>query len=325
MDNIRQIVLQEENEARYSRKFIDQYITDEVTNSTLMQEKIVQGVLMLEEYVTKQYSYESKNKRIAQLKDLDLTELVTNIFIGVAYFQKPELYTSVTAQMAGRLGFSDKAEAITTVAEIMAILCATDAYDITKVNKMASLMLVSRVPLTNALIKFIEESQYLPPMVCVPNELVNNYSSGYLGHNDSLILGKGNHHDGDICLDVLNLVNKVALKLDTQFLSTVEEDPTKEFTVEWAHKKAAEKGNSITNAEAKARVTKAIEQWHSFKKQSYQFYSLMNSQGNEFYLTNKVDKRGRIYSQGYHINTQGTSFKKAMVELSNEELVTGMP
>jgi len=51
----------------------------------------------------------------------------------------------------------------------------------------------------------------------------------------------------------------------------------------------------------------------------------MVSQGNEFYLTNKVDKRGRIYSQGYHINTQGTSFKKAMIDLAHEELVTGMP
>jgi DNA-directed RNA polymerase len=47
--------------------------------------------------------------------------------------------------------------------------------------------------------------------------------------------------------------------------------------------------------------------------------------GNHFYLTHKVDKRGRIYACGYHINTQGTAFKKAQLELVNEEIVTGVP
>jgi hypothetical protein len=163
-------------------------------------------------------------------------------------------------------------------------------------------MLVSRIPLSSALIKFVENSSYLPPMVCEPLELTTNYCSGYLSHKDSLILGKSNHHDGDICLDVLNTINIIALRLDTQFLSKVEEDPTFELD-----------------------TPEKIEAWMQFKRQSYSFYSLMNSQGNEFYLTNKVDKRGRIYSQGYHVNTQGTSFKKASIELANEELVTGMP
>jgi DNA-directed RNA polymerase len=44
-----------------------------------------------------------------------------------------------------------------------------------------------------------------------------------------------------------------------------------------------------------------------------------------FHLTHKVDKRGRIYSQGYHVNTQGAAFKKAMIELAKEELIEGVP
>ena len=301
MDTIKQIVLQEENEKRYSRKHIDSYILAEISANPVMQDKILQGVVLLEEYRTKSY-YESKNKRIAQLKNLDMVDVVTDILVGIAYYQRPELYTSVTAQMAGRLNLSDKTEAITTVAEIMAILCATDAYDITKADKMASLMLVSRIPLSVELIKYIDNSSYLPPMVCVPLNLVNNYSSGYLSHVDSLVLGSGNHHDGDICLDVLNTINAVALKLDTQFLSTVEEEPTFELDTQ-----------------------DKIDQWGRFKKQSYNFYSLLVKQGNEIYFTHKVDKRGRIYSQGYHLNPQGTSFKKAMLELANEEVITGVP
>lgn len=301
MSTIKQIVLQEENEKRYSRKHIDGYIREEIAANPDMQSKITEGVSLLTDYINGTY-YASKMARIEQIKNLDLTDLVTDLFVGVAYFQREELFTSVTAQMASRLKFSDKTEAIKTIAEVMAVLCQTDAYDIFKADKMASLAVISRIPLSTKLLHYIANSAYLPPMVCEPMELENNFSSGYLTHNDSLILGTGNHHDGDICIDVLNTINKVALQLDTAFLSTVEEEPT--FELDTAEK---------------------IANWDAFKRQSYSFYALMAEQGNEFYLTNKVDKRGRIYAVGYHITTQGTAFKKAMIELAHEELIEGMP
>lgn len=301
MTTMKQILFQEENEQRYSRKHIDGYIREAIQNSPDMQARMQRGVELINDYIGAEY-YESKMKRIAQLDGLDIPTLVLDMFVGVAYCLKEELFTSVTAQMASRLKFSDKTEAIRTVAELMAVLCQTDAFDIAKVNKMASLMVISRIPLEDKLLEFIKDSAYLPPMVCEPLELTNNFSSGYLSHNDSLILGTGNHHDGDICLDVLNTMNKVALQLDTDFLSTVEEEPT--FDLDTAEK---------------------MQQWLIFKKQSYEFYTLMARQGNNFYLTHKVDKRGRAYCSGYHISTQGTSFKKACINLAREELVTGAP
>src|SRR5690606_31567889 len=125
-------------------------------------------------------------------------------------------------------------------------------YDIDKADKFASLTVVSRIPLSQTTINFIADSEYLPPMVCEPRTLKSNFSSGYLTHNDSLILGKGNHHDGDICLDVLNKMNQVSLKLSEEFLSSVEENPTFEV---------------VTQDQQ--------DQWDHFKLQSYRFYSLM--------------------------------------------------
>jgi hypothetical protein len=266
-----------------------------------MVAKLTQGYDLVQKYMDGSY-YESKQKRIAQLRNMDVKAMVMDIFVGIAYCLKPELFTSVSAQLAARLKFSDRKEAITTVAELMAVLCITDAFDICKEDKMSSLMVVSLIPLPAKVVEFIENSQYLPPMVCSPLELTHNYSSGYLTHNDSLILGTGNHHDGDICLDVLNLMNNVALKLDTDFLSTVEEEPTFELDSQ-----------------------EKTDLWNEFKRQSYQFYKLMVDCGNRLYLTHKVDKRGRIYSCGYHITTQGTAFKKAQIELAHEEIVTGAP
>ncbi len=301
MEPIRQVILQEMNEQRYNRKHIDAKIKDFITNDTETSNKVFMGVMLVEKYMAGQY-YESKMKRIAQLQQLDIPDLVLEIFIGVAYCMRDELFTSASAKIAARLKFSDKVEAIATVAELLAVLCQTDAFDIDKADKMASLTIVSRMNLPANLVDFIENSEYLPPMVCKPLKLTHNYSSGYLTHNDSLILGTGNHHDGDICLDVLNTMNGVALKLDTEFLSTVEEEPT--FELDSQEKE---------------------DLWRDFKTQSYKFYSLMVQCGNKFYLNHKVDKRGRIYCSGYHITTQGTAFKKASIELAHEEIVTGAP
>ena len=301
METMRDIVLQEMNEQAFNRKHIDTKIRAAIEANPDMLNKVSQGVELVKAYLAGTY-YESKMKRIAQIQQLDVHALVMDIFIGVAYVRRPELFTSVSAQMAARLKFSDRVEAITAVAELLAVLCQTDAYDITKENKQASLMLVSCIPLPDKLIEFIDGSEYLPPMVCEPLKLLHNYSSGYLTHNDSLILGSGNHHDGDLCLDVLNTMNSVALKLDTEFLSKVEEEPTFELDTQ-----------------------DKVNMWDSFKKQSYRFYVMLAKQGNRFYLTHKVDKRGRIYACGYHINTQGTAFKKAQLELADEELVTGVP
>ena len=300
MDTIKQIIQQEINEKRYNRKHIDARIREEIAASSFYVDRMNEGVMLIENYMAGTY-YDSKMRRIQQLKNLDIPTLVLEMFVGVAYCLKPELFTSVTAKMASRLKFSDKTDAITTVAELMAVLCMTDAFDIMKADKMASLMVVSRIHLSEETIEFIKDSEYLPPMVCVPKELENNYASGYLTHNDSLILGSGNHHDGDICLDVLNTMNQVALSLDTEFLSKVEEEPTFELDSQDKH-----------------------DLWKKFKRQSYEFYSLIVHCGNRFYLTHKVDKRGRIYASGYHISTMGTAFKKASINLAKKEIVTGV-
>lgn len=323
METMRDIALQELNEYRFNRKHIDGKIRQAIEADPAIKAKITQGVELIEAYMAGQY-YDSKMRRIAQLEHLDLPTLVMDIFTGIAYVLKPELFTSVTAQMASRLKFSDKAEAITTVAELLAVLCVTDAFDIIKQGKLDSLMVMSRITLPESLLVFIENSIHLPPMVCEPKELTSNFTSGYLTHNDSLILGSGNSHDGDICLDVLNTINRVALKLDTDFLSQVEEEPN-EITPEKIIAKAMKNGKHLSMADAKERVRLALENWDNFKTQSYEMYRLMVQQGNKFWLTHKVDKRGRIYSVGYHIHTQGTAFKKASIELHKQEIVEGVP
>ncbi|WP_289101010.1 hypothetical protein [uncultured Marinobacter sp.] len=290
------------NEYTFSRKFIDGYILKEIESNPDMIAKVNHGVQLLTDWLAKDHGYASKNHRLAQLADIDLEELVKQLFVGVAYCQTPELFTSVTAMLAGRVKFDDKADSILTVAEIMSVLCLTDAFDIIKGEASDSLVIQSNIPLSDQLLRYVVQSGYLPPMVCEPEHVSSNYDSGYLTHNDCLILGKANGHSGDICLDVINKQNSVALKLDLDFLKTVEEEPAHDLD-----------------------TPEKAQQWAEFKRQSYQRYLLIAQQGNQFWLTNKVDKRGRLYSQGYHITTQGSGFKKAMIEFAEEEIVEGVP
>jgi hypothetical protein len=293
--------IQRSNEYLLSKKHIHRWIDKAIRDDPEMEAMVFDAVARLEEWIAEDH-YPSKQLRLVQLKQLDLEQLVRDIFIRTAYFQKPELFVSVTSQLAVHLQFDERSDSARTIAEVCAVICWAGAFSITKASDDASLMLVNNLDLPEDLLTAIRRSLYLPPMVCEPGIVQSNYESAYLTHNDSLILGKGNSHAGDICLDVINTQNQVALQLDTDFLSSVEEEPTHEL-----------------------ETLEQKQQWDQFKYDSYCVYTMLAEQGNRFWLTNKVDKRGRLYCQGYHATSQGSAFKKSMIELADAEVVTGVP
>lgn len=292
---------QENIEKHYGRHFIDSYLDTAIRENPDTEAKVHQGIRLLEDWISEDY-YQSKANRLAQLERHNLEQLVRDIFVGICYCQTPELFVSVTAQLANKIHLDDKEDAIRTTAEVVAVLCHTNAFDIIKPDVQAQLLLQSCIPLPSRLLESIQRAEYLPPMVCPPELITGNYQSGYLTLNDSLILGKGNGHTGNLCLDVINNQNQVPMALAVDFLLAVPEEPTHELDT---------------------MPKKAL--WDDFAKTSRELYQLINNIANRFYLTNKVDKRGRLYAQGYHITPQGTAYKKAMIEFAEQEVVEGVP
>lgn len=294
--------MQRANEYRFARHHIDKYMRDYVLADVEVQPLLDKGVELLTEWVARTFSYESKNIRISGLRGMNLRELVIDVIVASAYCQHEELFTSFTARMAGVLGWDDKKSSITTIAEITAVLCETDLFDLTQANRFGSWNIISNITLSLQLQEYIANCAYLPPLVHPPKKLRHNKDTPYLTiGQDSVILNKG-HHSDDVCLDVLDSKNSVALSLDLVFLSTVEEMP-----------------NSELDSPEKQTM------WLNQKRQSHEFYLLMAGQGNKFYLHHKYDKRGRIYANGYHISTQGAPYKKAMLEFSHKQVVTDVP
>lgn len=295
------IDLQETNERRFSRKHINDYIRTFILEDKHCLKVLHKTIDEVKAWLNAKH-YPKKTARLAELAKLDIRELVLDLLVHITYYQEPELFTGVTGQMAYRMGFVEKRESIQTVAECLAVMCEGNGFDIFKESKQSSMMLVSTLPLPRALEEAIDRSTYLPPMVCEPNKVTNNFESGYLTHNDCIVLGKANGHTGDLCLDVINTQNSNVYQMDLDFLCTVEEEPTHEI-----------------------KDRQSLVNWNEFKAQSYELYTLLAQQGNRFWFTHKVDKRGRLYSQGYHLNPQGTAFKKAMLELKHKETVKGVP
>lgn len=290
------------NERRFARQHIDGYLRDYIASDVELVTAVCKGVELLYQWVNGYFSYESKRVRVSALKTMDLTELVMDIAVGSAYCRAPELFTSFTAQMAGKLGFDDKLDSIKTVAEITAVLCETNLFDLIKNDRFDSWKIQSNIELDLRLQEFIKNSCFLPPLVMQPKILKHNKDTPYLTiGQESRILNKG-HHNEDICLDVINKKNATELCLDVEFLCRVEETP-----------------NSPLDSPEK------VTAWNDMKVQSYEFYHLMVAQGNRFHLDHKPDKRGRLYAMGYHISTQGSPIKKAMIELAKKEVVTGVP
>lgn len=308
------------NERQFNRKHIDGYIRREIFEGTenLLPE-VAQGVELLKLWASEQY-YESKAVRVHHLMQMDLEKLVTEIFVGVMYFQAETPFVNAIGQLASRLGFDDKRDSVQTIAEVLAVLTETDVFDLIKRHVNSPIQIQCNIQFSEELSNFIAYSCYLPPLVCEPRKLTNNRSTAYYTHeSDSLILGGGfNHHDGDICLDVLNTRNAVPLSLDTEFLSAVEEEPTHDLD-------SIESDEDLSDWQVAEMIRKQKDNWDVYKEQSYYFYSLMVNQGNRFYISNKYDKRGRMYACGYHITPQGTSFKKAMINLADQEPVSGVP
>lgn len=156
----------------------------------------------------------------------------------------------------------------------------------------------------------LRQYQYLPPMIVPPLEVRAdgvNRGSGYITvQTDSLVL-KDNHHNGDLAVDSLNRFNKVALSINTNIVKGIRNS--------WKHIDKPKDGENFQDYQARVKA------FEKYERDSFYTIALMVEMGNRFYLTHKVDKRGRTYAQGYHITTQGNVWSKAILELADKELV----
>lgn len=154
----------------------------------------------------------------------------------------------------------------------------------------------------------LERYQYPLPMVVEPKEVKSNTDTGYFTIRSSIIL-KDNHHEDDICLEHINEMNRIKLRINHDVARMVQN--------QW---KGLDKPKDDETYEDYQKRVRAFEKYDRTAKDVMQMVEISSRDG-EFYLTHRYDKRGRCYSQGYHINYQGNSWNKAVIEFAKGEIV----
>lgn len=305
-------------EQAFSRKGIKQVVLDYMLTIPEAIATIDQGVELIKNWCESDSSYASKQTRKDHISQMDLNELVTDVYVRIASLTSETTLNNLASQMAPLLGFDDTRVGIQACAEIIAVLCDTNFYNLVKPHINSSIYVHCNFILPDEMVAYIERACYLPPLLTKPKVLSDNRSSGYLTvKGDSLILGGGhNHHNDPIALDVLNIMNSYKLCLNEYILDNLEELPTNDLD---DIKEAP--GKPMTEVEKMRAISQQKKNWERHLEQSAYFYNHLRINNNAFYITNKYDKRGRVYSQGYHINPQGASYKKAIVDLYDKEVV----
>lgn len=256
---------------------------------------------VLQDYLNQDY-WDSKNERLAIIKTFDLQTVILDVLtslILIADDYMPLISVCSAKQIKGM----NKVQSATTMGEILHCI---DTTELILWDKPKGKILVrSNMALSDDLERRLNIMCVLPPMMTKPRKLTHNKSSAFLTiNNDSLILGyKENHHDECISLDVLNTLNSQALCLDLDICYKFEKEFTSDFDIDTDEYKNQKK-----------TYDKAKEQFEFFRD---------NLADSAIFFTHKVDKRGRVYSQGYQMNTQGTSYEKACINLKTKEYVTG--
>ena len=153
----------------------------------------------------------------------------------------------------------------------------------------------------------LDRFQFPLPMVIKPEPVKDNFDTGYLTMKTLLVLnGSDFFKDVDICIDHLNRANSVALEMNFDVINS-------------------DQGKFVKPVRA---VGEDFDEYKKRVKQAEQFYQTsisvmeqISDLSDEVYLTHRYDRRGRVYASGYHVNTQGDDYRKAILNLRNKELV----
>lgn len=131
-------------------------------------------------------------------------------------------------------------------------------------------------------------------------------SNGTLtNESSSLILGRGNDVQQTVNKAFLNRIQSVAFSLNLDMVDLLSDTlkPSEE-PLTWSEERDRKRDFNQRCQETATVIDYLVEN------------------ENKFWFTWKFDKRGRSYSQGYHINPQGNAYRKAIIELSTKEQLT---
>lgn len=277
-----------------------------------LPDHVAKGIDLIKDYLSTPM-WASAERRKDAIRLYDIESLVLDIYTTITMTCQQSLPLVSIASMINLSPDLDKLDNIQLAADLIALLKDIRVFALDK-TPHGTILVTSTILPSDEVVHKMKLGCYLPPMVAKPDIIETNTDSGYKTVNkDSLILGgKTNDHSGNISIDVINTMNATAYELDTH-VTDMEKDFHRDY---------------LTPQEIAALDYEDQEKYHTavntFATSREQFdYLKQLLTDRTIYFTHKPDKRGRMYSQGYHFNVQGTSYEKASLNLMKKELITG--
>jgi hypothetical protein len=242
------------------------------------------------EWSCKDHGYESKNARIREWNQNNQAidtgfiyyDIFCHIFAGTLLHPQGMTYQAMIGYIAGNVKCADPLDRAKCAAEIIALAYQADLIVITKISD-TTMMVTTEFELPVEIPAFGKHRpSYVPPKELDYNPILGT---------------RFKQHDNDVCLEHINKMNAIPLVLEQRIINSMEE-----------------------YQKAEPETAEQLEQWEDFKRRSLEVYQEAR-QHPHFYLNHSYDTRGRVYCSGYYINYQGASYKKAIVQLANKEVV----
>lgn len=298
------LISQESIETIYSARNIRKIIRDALDRQldTQLLDWSVAASLAVVEYLEQEYSYASKNIRVQFLREnMFLQDMITGIAGAILQFDTNTVpnYQQVVGWLQAEMPHESVWDRVKCAAELICIGSDKGLYTL----KRGSPHVIQRhFHLDQDTYGWINDTQFNPPLVIPPKTITNNKSCGYYTIREPVILGGVlKQHDECQALDVLNILNNMEWEIDLHVLQEPE----------------------VPN-----KPLDTPEKYQNFVQQvksSQVIYQLMLDHGNKFWFVHQYDTRGRVYQHGYNIHLQSYAWKKALVNLTHEELLTGVP
>lgn len=294
-------------ENKYSKANIRQYILEDIKGCKELMDKLHICSMDVINWANKEH-YQSKHESLGMLRDMSQDE-IKDLLIDMMSMILTQSYrmeiTAAVGMVAGFMPWDDYKVAIKRAAELLFHLANCDIINMTPafISDTDTVLISNNYSIGGETAKYIEMSKFTPPMVCVPQTVKSSRDSGYLTKQKFALL-KGKHqHNYPVNLSAMNKFNQIPLTLDIEYLKAVEDEI--ELSVE----------------EPK-EIEKQQHQFDRYRLETYDVCMDMIRAGNEFYETHFWCGRGRTYVRGYHINSQGNSYRKAMVNFAEHTPIT---
>lgn len=293
-------------ENKYSQSNIRKYILKDIQECREIMDKLHICVIDIKKWADKPH-YESKYKSLAVIREMteeglrDLLLDMMSVLLTQSY--KMEI-TSAVGLVSGFMPWEEYTVKIKRAAELIYHLANCDLINMSPayLSETETILISNKYSISGDTAKYIEMSRFTPPMVCEPVKVKSVHDSGYLTKQRFSLLKSKHKHNYPVNLIAINKFNAIPLSLDIDFLKEVEDSIKMEV------------GDEID-------VEKREKLFNQYKLETYEVCMDVIRAGNVFYETHFWCGRGRTYSRGYHINSQGNSYRKAMINFAEPAVI----